>query len=227
MKVPLARSKKPLEFFVEGTFSQKYWEDAFRSLGPAARVGDQVQITKVTFQGDQLLFDINGGLTSGQHWYDHIQGGVNGAGGPMSQTQTTQIDNGSSGVTPTLGTYLLVIFRKPMEGLTSADVKKMLSPIMAFDQRSATQLYSATLSPEMQQAVSEKRVLVGMNHDQVKLILGQSENHGRETTKDGMETEWMQFGKPPGKVTFVTFAGSKVIAVKEEYAGLGGDVAAR
>lgn len=224
MKVPLARSKKPMEFFVEGTFNQKYWEDSFRALGPAARAGEQIQITKVTFQGDRLLFDINGGLTSGRHWYDNISGGM---GPPQTQTQSqTQIDNPVSG-TPTLGTYILVIFRKPMEGLTSATVKKMLAPIMSFDQRSAAELYSATLSPEMLKAIADKRVTAGMTHDQVKLILGQSDHHGRETTKDGVETEWMQFGQPPGKVTFVTFAGSKVIAVKDEYAGLGGDVAPR
>ena len=225
MKVPLARSKKPLEFFVDGTFNQKYWEDSFKALGPAARVGDKIQITKVTFQGDRLLFDINYGLTSGQHWYDHISGGMGGAGPTQTQTQTSQIDSGGYGATPTLGTYILVIFRKPMENLTSADVKKMLAPIMNFDQRSAAQLYSETMSPEMQKAVAEKRVLVGMTRDDVKMILGQRDSMYRQTTKDGVDTEDWIYGKGSGKYTFVTFAGSKVIAVKETYAGLGGDVA--
>lgn len=220
MKVPLARSKKPLEFFVEGNFNRRYWEDAFRSLGPAAREGEQVQITKVTFQGDRLLFDINGGLTSGQHWYDHISGGM----GTPTQT-TTQVDNGGYGPSPTLGTYILVVFRKPMEGLTSAAVKKMLAPIMDFNQRSAAQLYSETLSPEMQKAVAEKRATVGMTRDQVKLALGAPDTKYRETTRDGVETEDWIYGKGVGKYTFVTFAGSKVVTVKETYAGLGGDVA--
>ena len=215
MKVPLARSKKPLEFFVEGTFNKQYWEDAFKSFGPAARAGQQVQITKVTFQGDKLLFDINGGLTSGQHWYDHIQTGMGGG-----IQQQTQVDNGGGyGAQPTLGTYLLVIFRKPMENLSSADVKKMLAPVMDFDQRSPTQLYSETLSPEMKKAISDKHVTVGMTRDQVKMALGQRDSNYRQTTKDGVETEDWIYGKPPGKITFVTFAGSKVIAVKETYAG--------
>lgn len=217
MKVPLARSKKPLEFFVDGTFNRKYWEESFKAMGPAARAGDQVQITKVTFQGDKLLFDINGGLTSGRHWYDHVQTGTVISDAPMDST-------GPSG-TPTLGTYVLVIFRKPMENLTSADVKKMLAPIMDFNQRSAAQLYTETLSPEMQKAIAEKRVTVGMTRDQVKMILGQRDSNYRETTKDGVETEDWIYGKGTGKYVFVTFAGSKVIAVKETYAGLGGDVA--
>jgi hypothetical protein len=219
MKVPLARSKKPLEFFVDGTFNKQYWDDMFRQLGPAARAGEVVQITKITFQGDRMLFDINYGLTSGQHWYDHIQTGT----GPMSTT-TTQVDNPNVTGTPTLGTYIEVIFRKPMEGLTSASVKKALAPIMDFNQRSAAQNYAETLSPEKQKAIADKRVTVGMTRDDVKMILGQPDHpKQRETTKDGLETEDWIYGKPPGKITFVKFAGSKVIEVKDEYAGLGGD----
>jgi hypothetical protein len=95
---------------------------------------------------------------------------------------------------------------------------------MDFDQRSATSLYSEMLSPEMQKAISEKRVIVGMTRDQVKMTLGQRDSNYRQTTKDGVETEDWIYGTPPGKITFVTFAGSKVIAVKETYAG---DVAQR
>ena len=236
MKVPLARSKKPLEFFVEGTFNHQYWENSAKQMGPAARPGEIIQITKVTFQGDRLLFDINGGLTSGRHWYDNIQTGVGGGGmgGPTgpggpggSVPQDTQLPNSPSG-TPTSGTYLLVIFHKPMENLSSAQVKKMLAPIMDFNQRSAAQLYSETVSPEMQKAIKDKIVTVGMTRDEVKTILGQPDYpKQREMTQDGIETEDWIYGKPPGKVTFVTFAGSKVIKVKDEYAGLGGDTVQR
>ncbi len=221
MKVPLAKSKKPLVFFADGTFNAKYWQEAYRQLGPAAKPGDKIQITKITFQGDKLLFDINGGLTSGRKWYDHIQGGIGGA--PVGDPG---MDGGmmpTSG-SPTFGTYIAIDFGKPMENLTSAQIKKMLSPIMDFDLHSAATLYTDAISPEMKKAIADKRVTVGMTRDQVKMILGQSEHHGRETTKDGLDTEWMQFGKPPGKITFVTLANNKVIAVKDEYAGLGGDV---
>lgn len=219
VKVPLARTKKPLEFYPEGTFDPGYWEKTFKAYGPAARAGEIIQITKVTFETDRMLLDINGGITSGRPWYTRIQGGV----GTTATTQT-QVDNGSYGAQPTLGTYIVVIFRKPMEGLTSDAVKKMLAPIMEFDQRSAAQLYSTTLSPEMQNAVTEKRAIVGMTKEEVKMAMGQPETKYRETNKEGVETEDWIYGKPPGKVSFVTFAGSKVIKVKDEYAGLGGDV---
>jgi hypothetical protein len=64
-----------------------------------------------------------------------------------------------------------------------------------------------------------------MDHQQVLMAMGQPEHKSRET-KDGLEVEDWVFGKPPGKITFVTFNGEKVIKVKEMYAGLGSEVAA-
>jgi hypothetical protein len=99
----------------------------------------------------------------------------------------------------------------------------MLAPVLDFEKRSATQLYSESLPPEMQKAIKDKRVLVGMDREQVIMALGRPEHKSRET-KDGLEVEDWVYGKPPGKITFVTFNGDKVIKVKDSYAGLGTQV---
>ena len=213
-KVLLPRSKKPLEFNSDGTYDKNEWKEAAQSMGPAARLGDKVQITKVSLEGDHIIFEINGGLKSGQHWYDHVQVnvGVSQSQNPNSQAAT--------------GTYIDLNFHKPMENLTSAEVKKILAPVLDFDKRSATVMYSETLSPALQKAISEKRALVGMDRDQVLLAMGHPDHKYRET-KDGIESEDWIFGAPPGKVTFVTFNGSKVVKVKDEYAGLGGQTVVR
>ena len=59
-----------------------------------------------------------------------------------------------------------------------------------------------------------------MDRDQVLLAVGHPVHKSRET-KDGMELEDWVYGTPPGKITFVTFNGNKVIKVKEAFAGLG------
>ena len=59
-----------------------------------------------------------------------------------------------------------------------------------------------------------------MTHEQVIMAMGRPAHKSREIN-DGLETEDWVFGTPPGKITFVTFNGDKVIKVKEEYAGLG------
>ena len=108
--------------------------------------------------------------------------------------------------------------------LKAADVKKMLAPVMDFEKRSATELYAETLSPEVQKAIKDKRVLEGMDRDQVLLAVGRPVHKSRET-KEGLELEDWVYGKAPGRITFVTFNGNKVIKVKESYAGLGTEAA--
>jgi hypothetical protein len=208
--VPLPRSAKPLEFDADGTWDKKKWQQIQIANGNAARGGDEVQITKVSLEGDSILFEINGGLKNGKRFMDHVQIGVG-----MPQPVT----NGQSG-TAKFGTTIELKFPKPMEGLTPDDVKKILAPILDFDKQSATKLYSETLPPETRAAIAEKRATVGMTREQVLMALGHPDHKYRET-KDGVDTEDWIYGAPPGKITFVTFGGSKVTKVKDEYAGLG------
>jgi hypothetical protein len=109
--------------------------------------------------------------------------------------------------------------------MKASEIKEILAPVLKFDQRSATEIYSQQLKPEVQKAISEKKARVGMDRDEVFLALGRPERKLRET-KDGVDLEDWIFGRPPGKIVFVTFEGNKVVKVKETYAGLGAEAAA-
>jgi hypothetical protein len=216
-KVLLPRSKKPLEFNAQsGAYDKKEWAAIARESGPAARTGDTVQVTKIELADDRIVLQINGGYNGGRKWYQGVQvdGGMGGAPAPISN---------NSDVNAPGGTSIVVLFHKPLEGVKSADVKKMLAPVLDFDRHSVTEIYSETLPPAVQQAIKEKRALVGMDREQVRMALGQPTHKERESN-DGVDTEDWVFGTPPGKITFVTFSGEKVIRVKEDYAGLGTDV---
>jgi len=213
VKVLLPRSKKPLEFESTGSYDKKQWAEAAKVGGPAARSGDLVQITKIGFEEDRLVLEINHGAKGGRHWYQNVQVG-NGVGmAPVAQGDSNAVS----------GTSLAILFHKPMEPIKAAEIKKMLAPVLDFEKRSATELYSETLPPEIKQAIHDKRVTVGMDRDQVTLAMGRPQ-HRERNTNDGVETEDWVFGMPPGKITFVTFEGSKVVKVKEAYAGLGTEV---
>jgi len=60
-------------------------------------------------------------------------------------------------------------------------------------------------------------VTVGMDREQVILAVGRPQHKSSEA-KDGLEVEDWVYGTPPGKTTFVTFNGDKVIKVKDSYA---------
>jgi len=215
VKVLLPRSKKPLEFNSDGTYDKKQWSEIAKESGPAARTGDLVQITKLTLEHDRIVFEINGGFKGGRKWYQGVQVGVNGG---ASTPVSTNNDSNAPG-----GTSLVLLFHKPLEPIKASEIKKMLAPVLDFEKHSVTEVYSETLPPEVQKAIKEKRASEGMNHEQVVMALGRPVHHSREV-KDGMELEDWVYGTAPGKITFVTFNGDKVIKVKEAYAGLGTQV---
>jgi hypothetical protein len=218
VKTYLPRSKKPLPFESAGTYDKSAWQEAGQEYGPAARVGDLVEITRVIIDSDKLVLLINGGFNGGRHWYQGAQ-----IGGGMGNPATHPISNGDYNSRG--GTTIAILFHKPLEEpLSAADIKKMLAPILDFEKRTAAATYAQTLTPEVETAIKSKKVIEGMDRDQVLLALGRP-NHKSREVKDGLELEDWVFGQPPGKITFVTFNGSKVIKVKEEYAGLGTEVA--
>src|SRR5450432_2887506 len=214
VKALLPRSRKALEFDAASGYDKKQWAEIARESGPAARNGDLVQITKVEIEDEKLVLQINGGYKGGRKWYQGVQIGMGGNTAPISNNDTNAPG----------GTAIAVVFHKPLEPIKASAIKKLLAPVLDFERRSVTEIYSETLPPETQKAIKEKRVLVGMDRDQVVMAVGRPQHKSRET-KDGLEVEDWVFGTPPGKITFVTFNGDKVIKVKDAFAGLGSQVA--
>jgi hypothetical protein len=213
LKVIVPRSKKPLMINADGTYEKEKWESTGKEFGPAGRVGDLVQVTKVTIESDKIILEINGGLKTGPKWYERVEVGMGSRTGPMGQ-----------GGNAKLGSVIAINFPKGVPPLTAAEIKKILLPVMDFEKRSATEQFVATLPPEIAKALKEQRVVEGMDRDTVLLAVGRPRSKSRET-KDGVDFEDWVYGLPPGKITFVTFQGNKVVRVKDTYAGLGGSTA--
>lgn len=214
-KVLLPRSRKALDIETNGSYDKAQWAAVVRQEGPAARSGDMVQITKVTVDTDRIVLDINGGYKGGRHWYSGVQ---------MTGTMGQPVPVGQNGdVNAPGGTTIAILFHKPVEPIKATEIKRMLAPVIDFDKHTVTEIYSESLPPETQKAIKEKRAAEGMNHEQVLMAMGRPAHKSREV-KDGIELEDWVFGQAPGKITFVTFKGDKVIKVKEEYAGLGTQV---
>lgn len=214
-KVTLPRTSHELPLESTGQWDKAKWSELAKGeLGPAARVGDLIQITRITFGSDKIVLEINGGHKA--NWKSHVQIGM----GTNNSSPIGNTDANAPG-----GTYIALLFHQPLPPLRTEDVKKMLAPVLDFDRTSVTQNLIDTLPPEQQQAIRENRVIVGMTRDAVLLAVGRPRLKSRETDSDGLETEDWVYGEAPGKITFVTFANSKVIRVKESYADLGGTTA--
>jgi hypothetical protein len=210
-KAQLPRSKKALAIELDGKFDRTTWDIADKEHGPAARAGDLVQVTKVTIDDDRLVLEINGGFKGGRKWYQNVEigmGGTRPVGGPRTSAPG--------------GTTVALLFHKPVPAMKASAIKKILAPVLDFEKHSVTEQYVETLPAPIKKAIKEQRAIEGMDRDQVLLSMGKPRTKIRET-KDGEELEDWIYGLPPGKLTFVTFRGSKVVRVKEAYAGLGGE----
>jgi hypothetical protein len=214
IKVVLPRSKKALEFSSDGTWDHDVWDAAFKEFGPAGRVGDLIQVTRVEIDKDRIVLELNGGMKSGKRFMDHVQIGMGNSTSPI---------NGPATNAPG-GTTVALTFGGPIGETTSADIKKILQPVLDFEKSSVTENYVDTLPEPIKEAVKAKKAIEGMNRDQVILAVGRPVRKTRES-KEGTDYEDWIYGEPPGRVTFVTFTGDKVVKVKETYAGLGGSVA--
>jgi hypothetical protein len=219
-KVLVPRSRGALEIDAVKGFDKARWDQIAKKSGPAARAGELLQITKMDIGDDRIELQLNGGYNGGRHWYRNIQMG----GGASDPVMTPIAGDDSDDPMAPYGTSIVILFHKPLESIKSSDVKKILAPVIDFDRHTVTEIYVDTLTPEVRKALTEKRVLVGMDREQVTMALGYPQHKSRET-KDGIELEDWVYGQAPGKFTFVTFKGEKVIKVKEEYAGLGVQVA--
>ena len=211
-KIVLPRSKKALVFNADGTWDKATWQEATKQFGPAARVGDLIQITKVDIDSEKIVFEINHGMKGNKKWYERIEVGMGGSTAPIGN----QGDSNAAS-----GTLIALHFGKAVPALKATEIKKILSPIFDFDKHSATEAYVESLPPEIKEAITKKTAIETMDREQVMLALGKPRSKTRET-KDGFDQEDWIYGEPPGKITFVTFRGSKVYRVRDVFAGMGG-----
>jgi hypothetical protein len=218
VKTLLPRSKKPLPFESTGQWDKQFWDQANREFGAAARVGDLVQVTHLNIENDKIVFEINGGMRGANRgsWKDHVQVGIGGVS-PINRPQQNSNAPG--------GTSIALLFNGPVPALKADDIKKILAPVLDFDTQTATDNYVEKLPEPIQNAIKANKVILGMDRDQVLLAIGKPRHKERNVTSDGAENEDWIYGDPPGKITFVTFTGSKVTAIKEAYADIGGSTA--
>ena len=65
-KITIPRSKKPLPMEAEtGVKDMIVWSESHRKFGPAAQMGDIVQVTKIKFESKRIVLQLNGGFRGG------------------------------------------------------------------------------------------------------------------------------------------------------------------
>lgn len=182
--------------------------------GSAAKLGDKVQITGISFHEKSITLQINGGAKSKSKWYQHISVGMGGPGSGISTTDPNQAQ-------PT-GAEMTLQFSKQIPEMNADELRKLLSPVLDFEVKTAAEVYVDTLPPKIRDAIKNHEVLVGMNREMVVMAKDRPPQKDREKDEKGKEYEEWIYGAPPEDVVFVRFYGDEVTQVKT--ARIGGSV---
>jgi hypothetical protein len=173
--------------------------------GPSVKPGDRAMITRFDLKNDRMHFEINGGPVRKTKWYQHIQVGVNGAGGTPGGA-TDPINNPR-------GSYVDVVFDHHIPDLSVEQVKQMLRPVFDFDSKSPVDAYLESVPPKVKDAIKNHQVLVGMNREMVIYSKGRPSKKIREKDAQTEYEDWI-YGDPPQDVDFVRVVGDEVVRVE-------------
>ena len=203
-KVPLPKGKHGVYVDSGGKLNQDKARQELRSQGTSVSPGMPVEITKMTFGGDHILFEINGGGKTGKKWYQRIEVGMGTSTTPVAPQQNAQVAQGS---------YITLEVKGKVENLTAVQVKQLLVSVLDFERHSPTVLYSASVPPKIKDAVQKHEIIVGMDRDAVLSAKGSPDRKVREMRGGNEEEDWI-YGFPP-HVLYVTFDGDNVVAVRQ------------
>ena len=201
--------KKGFHIKAGGPFNENALRMAVASAGASINPGDHAQISDLQFKEKQIIVDINGGGRGKTRLRDRIHLEVGGVGPAVSTAQNTPVNTEP-------GATLYLDFDKPLPEMSAEELEHYLSSVLDFSKRhSASVQWVESLPPEIQQAIQDKRPVVGMDHDMVLAALGRPDRKVREKGADGAETEDWIYGTPPAKTIFVSFEGDKVTEVHQ------------
>lgn len=204
-KVALPRGKKGVIVEYPGKLDKEKADLEMHANGMAIKPGMPVEITKITFKSNEIIFELNGGGKKTTKWYQHLEIGI----GTTTQPIAPQAPDLA------FGSWIKLTFndKDKVPKLTVPRMKEVLGAVLDWSRQSPTVLYSPTVPPQFKEAIKKHEVLVGMNRDAVLSSKGPPDRRVRED-RDGVEQEDWIYGLPP-HVLFVTFDGDNVIAVKQ------------
>ncbi len=207
---PLPAGKHGVELKADGEINERQLRQELANHGAAVHTGDVVQITQIEFKGDHIIFEINGGgKPQKKKWYERIEVVAGGTVSAPAQRRSP----GSSAAPPTSGSYVVLRFPGAIPDLSAEQVRDRIASVLDFTRRTAAVPWIETLPEEFQEAIRNKKAVVGMDREMVLAALGRPNHKVRETRNSVEEEDWI-YGYPP-LVTFVTFVGDQVVRVKE------------
>lgn len=196
-----------------GQINQDKLREDLAKRGAAIYTGEKIQITKITFFNDRIIFEINGGGKRKKKWTERIQIEAGGSGIPVPTVEKLPEDPGAEPIRAGFGSWVTLAFPNGLPDLTADQVKGLLGGVLDFEAQSSARAWIETIPEQFREPIKERRAIAGMSREMVLAAKGRPDKKVRET-RDGVEYEDWIYGNPPFTI-FVTFVGDTVVEVKE------------
>ena len=214
---PLPASKAVAEALTvdaSGQVNQDKLREDLAKRGAAIYTGEKIQITKIEFFNNRIIFEINGGGKRKKKWTERIQVQAGGGGIPVPTVEKLPpVDPNAEPIRAGFGSWVTLSFPEGLPDLTADQVKRLLAGVLDFEAQSSARAWIETIPEQFREPIKERRAIAGMNREMVLAAKGRPDKKVRET-RDGVEYEDWIYGNPPFTI-FVTFIGDTVVEVKE------------
>jgi hypothetical protein len=195
-----------------GQINQDKLREDLAKRGAAIYTGEKIQITKITFFNDRIIFEINGGGKRKKKWTERITIEAGGAPVPTIE-KLPPADPSAEPIRAGFGSWVTLAFPNGLPDLTADQVKGLLGGVLDFEAQSSARAWIETIPEQFREPIKERRAIAGMSREMVLAAKGRPDKKVRET-RDGVEYEDWIYGNPPFTI-FVTFVGDTVVEVKE------------
>ena len=180
-----------------GVVDEDRLQEELREEGRSISPGEVVEITDIAFGDDVIRVELNeGGETKGS-FLSRIRIGVG------TSTQSRPIREQSE---PANGSTVTLLFEDGTpEAMTVDEFRAFLSPVLDFNKQNFMDSGVESLPVEFQEAVEEKRALIGMDRSTVTMARGRPNGRSWETNNEGIEEEIWIYDKLGFGADFLTF----------------------
>jgi hypothetical protein len=189
-----------------GLIEEDRLQEELRKNGRAVTLGQVVEITAIEFEDDSIRIELDGGGDRGRGILDRIQVGLGNRTTPIREQDET----------PPKGSRIDLRFENGTPGTMTVDeLRAYLSPVLDFNKQNFMDSGVESLPLEFQEAVRDKKVLIGMDWSTVTLARGRPHNKFWEATPEGIEQEIWMYDKPGFGADFLTFEDGILVGIVE------------
>jgi hypothetical protein len=186
-----------VRLYDDGVIDEENLQEELRDEGHSIEPGEVVEITDIGFGDDFIQLELNGGGEREGGFLSRIRVGFGTSGRTVPVREEGE---------PARGSLVVLRFAEQTpESMTVDEFRAFFAPVLDFNKQNFMDSGVESLPVEYQEAVAEKRAMIGMDRSTVTMARGRPNSRSWETNDEGIEEEIWIYDKVGFGADFLTF----------------------